>query len=77
MRILVTNDDGKGNLNFGLIDTEFEPDDETDLGLVLNGYTAVTILKGVSPGRPVEAEYGTDLRAEFSFADKPVEFLVN
>ena len=71
------NADGKGNLNFGLTDTEFKPDDEIDLGLVLNGYTAITILKGVSPGRPVEAEYGSDLHAEFSFTDNPVEFLVN
>ena len=68
--------DGKGNLNFGLVDTEFEPDNETDLGLVLSGYTAITVLKGVSPGRPMDTEYGSDLPERFSFADKPVEFLV-
>ena len=69
--------DGKGNLNFGLVDTEFEPDNETDLGLVLSGYTAITVLKGVSPGRPRDAEYGSDLSEGFSFYDKTVEFLTN
>ena len=69
--------DGKGNLNFGLVDTEFEPDNETDLGLVLSGYAAITVLKGVSPGRPTDAEYGSDLSEGFSFSDKTVEFLIN
>ena len=53
-----------------------QPDNETDLGLVLSGYTAITVLKGVSPGRPMDTEYGSDLPEGFSFADKTVEFLV-
>ena len=68
--------DGEGNLNFDLVDTQFKPDNETDLGLVLSGYTAVTLLKGISPGRPSEAEYGDDLTEQFSFLDSALEYLV-
>ena len=63
-------------MNFDLVDTQFKPDNETDLGLVLSGYTAVTVLKGISPGRPSEAEYGDDLTEQFSFLDSAVEYLV-
>lgn len=70
------NSDGMGNLNFGLVDTEFEADEETDLGLVLSGYTAITVLKGVSPGKPSSFEFGADIGEEFSFVDDSVEFLL-
>ena len=68
--------DGEGNLNFGLVDTDFEPDEETDLGLVLSGYTAVTLLKGVSPGRPTSSEFGAQIEEEFSLGDGSLEFLL-
>ena len=68
--------DSAGNLNFDLVDTHFEPDDETDLGLVLSGYTAVTVLKGISPGRPSAVEYGADLTDQFSFAENRLEYSV-
>ena len=69
------NSDGKGNLNFGLVETEYEPDNETDLGVVLNGYTAITLIKGLSPGRLEDSEFGDDVLQGLSLESRPVEFL--
>ena len=73
---MAVDSDGEGNLNFGLVDTDFEPDEETDLGLVLSGYTAVTLLKGVSSGRPSSSEFGAQIEEEFSLGDGSLEFLL-
>ena len=70
------NSDGKGNLNFGLVETEYEPDNETDLGVVLNGYTAITLIQGLSPGRPEDSEFGDDVLKGLSLESRPVEFLL-
>ena len=51
-----------GQSQFGLVDTNYPPDNETDLGLVMSGYVAISILKGISTGTPT----GHDIRRRYS-----------
>jgi 5'-nucleotidase len=50
-----------GKLIFGLIDTEYAPDEETDLGLIKSGFAAVSELSGIAAKAPTGSAYGDAL----------------
>ncbi|HCG70500.1 MAG TPA: hypothetical protein DE147_08560, partial [Gammaproteobacteria bacterium] len=50
-----------GKLTFGLIDTEYGPDEVTDLGLIKNGWAAVSELSGIAAKAPAGSAYGDAL----------------
>lgn len=50
-----------GKLSFGLIDTEYAPDELTDLGLIKNGWAAVSELSGIAAKAPAGSAYGDAL----------------
>ena len=68
------NKDASGNLNFGLVDTNYPPDNETDLGLVMSGYVAISILKGISTGTPTGHNIGEDIEFDKINLSNGVDF---
>ena len=68
------NKDPSGNLNFGLVDTNYPPDNETDLGLVMSGYVAISILKGISTGTPTGHNIGEDIEFDKINLSNGVDF---
>tara|TARA_B100000989_G_scaffold253971_1_gene202533 strand:- start:831 stop:1049 length:219 start_codon:yes stop_codon:yes gene_type:complete len=66
--------DPSGNLNFGLVDTNYPPDNETDLGLVMSGCVAISILKGISTGTPTGQDIGEDIEFDKINLNNGVDF---
>ena len=50
------------------------PDDETDLGLVMSGYIAISILKGISTGTPTGHSIGEEIDVDNINLSHEVDF---